>query len=227
MYWNMLMVVDKKSMVIQFAQHELILHGMGCFYWPHLKILVIADLHLEKGSYFANKGNPLPLFDTYDTLKRIECLIECYKPDILISLGDNIHDQYAFKRIRNDDYLLLKSLSLKVKQWIWIIGNHDHEIIPELGNNVFFNEQIQYENIVFSHDLINSSLPQVVGHYHPTIRIRKLKGKCFVVYNNLLIMPSFGSYTGGLDIESDDFKAIRAEPFKIYMSYQEKIWKIR
>lgn len=215
-------------MLINFAGHQLIFDGLGALFWPAENTLVIADLHLEKGSYYASSGNPIPLYDTFDTLKKLERLINVYQPHTMISLGDNIHDINAFVRMSSENHSLLSSLIKSVEQWIWILGNHDQKTLPLQREQIYFYNHYVLTNITFSHELSAEAPFQIVGHYHPKSTVQSMSGKCFLKNESKIIMPSFGSYTGGLNVGSVDFKqATNHESFQAYFIYREKVWWIR
>ncbi len=219
---------EKKLIQITFAKHLLIFSGLGVIYWPEQQLLIVADLHLEKGSYYAKRGNPLPLYDTWDTLKRLEQVVDYFKPKTLLSLGDNVHDPNAFLRIDNSALKLLEQISQQLDKWIWLMGNHDKKAILNFATNIYFCTCWKLENITFTHDLLPDTPYQIVGHYHPKLKIKKITGKCFLINQNKIIMPSFGSYTGGLDIKSANFeKLMQDELFNVYLMYKEKIWHIK
>ena len=46
-------------------------HKSGALYWPAEKALIVSDLHLEKGSAFAVRGQMLPPYDTRETLHKL------------------------------------------------------------------------------------------------------------------------------------------------------------
>ena len=218
---------------VQFAQHEFILDG-GCgLYWPANKMLIIADLHFEKGSYLVSKGHPLPRYDTHDTLARISALLELYQPENVIALGDNLHDSYALERMSATDFAFMQQLCARVNSWCWIIGNHDRiDFSLSAMRHMEFATQKIVDGITFTHDLCKASRYQVIGHYHPKISVKlkvgKVSGKCFVVGEKILLMPSFGSYTGGLDVDHPLLSAVTlAENAKYYLAHQQKIWRVR
>lgn len=220
---------DKKEIAITFGEHNLLLTAYQSIYWPSKKILIIADLHLEKGSYFAKKGNPLPLYDSFDTLKRLQNLCEIYKPETILSLGDNIHDSLALERMNQACYELLRIISAPLKQWFWIMGNHDTAKSPSnLTEQFYFCNDYQIENLHFTHNFLANSNFQIAGHYHPKITVKKMTGKCFVKENKRLILPAFGTFTGGLDIDSQAFKSLHfSKNSHVFMLYREKIWQVR
>ena len=53
------------------AGTEIVVDPSGALYWPEERMLVVADLHLEKGSAFAKRGVLLPPYDTASTLARL------------------------------------------------------------------------------------------------------------------------------------------------------------
>ena len=96
----------------------------GALYWPDESLLLVADLHLEKGSAFAKRGVLLPPYDTATTLARLARLVERYAPRLMVALGDNFHDDHGPLRMSGGDRAALKALQLG-RDWIWIAGNHD------------------------------------------------------------------------------------------------------
>lgn len=219
---------DKSIAEIRFADHQLIFSSLGALYWQEHELLVISDLHLEKGSYHAQRGSPLPLYDSLDTLQRLKRVINTFQPKKVLSLGDNIHDDHAFTRMNKDTKKLLEYLTQEVDEWIWIMGNHDRQVTPELNSSIHFYSHLQLGAITFSHDFREEIPYQIVGHYHPKVRIKNISGKCFLYNNNKIIMPSFGSYTGGFDIDSARFKQItHNEVFQAYLLNKEKMWRVK
>ncbi len=220
--------IEKQTVKITFGNNELIFSGLNALYWPQRQLVVVSDLHLEKGSYYAKQGNPLPLYDTLDTLLRLKQIIELFKPKSVITLGDNIHDYHAVSRMNETTKDLLGCITQDVKEWIWIMGNHDQNAMPDFKGNVQCYPCLDLGNITFSHDFLENSLFQIVGHYHPKLRVKNISGKCFLLNKNKIIMPSFGSYTGGFNIESERFKqATNNEIFQAFLLNKNKIWRVK
>src|SRR5258708_30260625 len=96
----------------------------GALYWPEQGMLVVADLHLEKGSAFAERGVLLPPYDTAATLARLGRVIARYAPRTVIALGDSFHDDGGPARVMDQDRAALTLLQ-RGRDWIWIAGNHD------------------------------------------------------------------------------------------------------
>lgn len=223
-------VLNNRSWITHnFAGHQLHLHGSGVCYWPERKTLIVSDLHLEKGSYLALQGQPIPLGDTRYTLERLQQVIVDLKPETVICLGDNIHDANGFLRMSTQDSSLLQSLCERVDHWQWVIGNHDPVNLQSFFlKKMEFTSEFIIDNVCFTHELQKDKPIQIIGHYHPKMCIRKqgarITGKCFSVSSHLLIMPAFGSYTGGLDISNKVYKDIFTETTRHYLLFKESIF---
>ncbi|MBL8653458.1 MAG: ligase-associated DNA damage response endonuclease PdeM, partial [Alphaproteobacteria bacterium] len=121
----------------------------GALFWPATKTLIVADLHLEKGSSFAAKGVPLPPYDTRATLDALQRLIRRYTPERVVCLGDSFHDKDAGKRIAPADRDHLARM-MKGLDWVWVLGNHDPQIPPDLGGRVV--PEIAEGKLIFRHE---------------------------------------------------------------------------
>jgi DNA ligase-associated metallophosphoesterase len=200
---------------IRFAGHRLLLDASGVLVWPAQDMIIFSDLHLEKGSFLSQFDNPLPRFDSKDTLKRIADMLSIYCCGHVVCLGDSLHDGNALSRMQRTDLETLNIMVQSVERWTWVLGNHDPEI-PDiiLGERA---PHVECESLLLVHepeDLndFNKIKAQIIGHYHPKasrkISNRKVTGKCFVAADSLLLMPAFGKYTGGLDLKDEAFDAL-------------------
>jgi DNA ligase-associated metallophosphoesterase len=217
---------------VKFSGQRLLLDGSGVLVWPQYDLLIFSDLHLEKGSFLSQFANPLPRFDSTETLKRMQLMMTRYNCSHVICLGDSLHDGNALSRMQNSDLAQLNQLIQSVEKWTWILGNHDPEI-PEsiLGQRA---AHLQFANILLVHepeslDTFANVDAQIIGHFHPksTYKLanRKVSGKSFVCDDDILFMPAFGKYTGGLDIKDKAFLPIftRKNAY-VYLTYHQKIY---
>ena len=124
-----------KSGSVVLADVTLLADCAGALYWPDEQLLLVADLHLEKGSAFAARGVLLPPYDTAATLARLARLIERYAPRLVVALGDNFHDDHGPLRMSSADRAALKLLQ-RGRDWIWIAGNHDPNLPDGIGGKL-------------------------------------------------------------------------------------------
>jgi DNA ligase-associated metallophosphoesterase len=190
---------------IAIGEAALVADPAGALYWPHEGALVVADLHLEKGSSFARRGVLLPPYDTAATLARIALLIARYQPRCVIALGDSFHDGGGPDRLADADRTQLRALQAH-RDWIWITGNHD----PEPANNIggSFGGALAIGALTFRH-LPSGGQGEICGHLHPVARVshrgRAVSRRCFATDGISMVMPAFGAYAGGLNIRDAAF----------------------
>jgi uncharacterized protein len=180
----------------------------GALFWKEQSLLVVSDLHLEKGSSFAARGVLLPPYDTIATLGRLAAAIARHDPRTVIALGDSFHDRSAHERLSAPDREALAALQAR-RDWIWISGNHDPALPSDLGGIVA--SEVAIGPIVFRHEP-TGAMGEVAGHLHPKARVatraRWLERRCFASDGERLVMPAFGAYAGGLSIRDDAFSKI-------------------
>ena len=190
----------------------------GALYWPEQGLLVVADLHLEKGSSFAARGVLLPPYDTAATLARLARLVTHYEPRCVVALGDSFHDGGGPARLADTDRDAL-SIMQRGRQWIWIAGNHDPE--PATGIGGTFTATMTSGALTFRH-LPTGAPGEISGHLHPVARVahrgRAMSRRCFAADATRMIMPAFGAFTGGLNIRDAMFAdAFGTLAFKAYL----------
>lgn len=213
---------------IEVNGETLLLDRTGAAWWPAEKTLVVADLHLEKGSAFARGGQLLPPYDTRTTLRRLEAAVARFLPQRVIALGDSFHDGWAGERLDEEERARLKTLAAD-RAWLWVEGNHDPEPPQWLGGKITGEAAIG--GLLFRH------LPgtgvcrgEVAGHLHPAARIRRngmsVRRRCFVSDGVRLVLPAFGAYTGGLDVREAAFAALFASGFAVYALGRERVYAV-
>ncbi|MGJ8572324.1 MAG: ligase-associated DNA damage response endonuclease PdeM [Hoeflea sp.] len=174
----------------------------GVLWLPDSGALVVSDLHLEKGAAFARRGMMLPPYDTAATLARLGAAIMRYNPRLVISLGDSFHDRTGSAHLPDCYREQLQSLQ-HGRDWTWIEGNHDPE--RPVGLEGSFCSELHVEALVFRHEPASRAAEgEIAGHLHPAARVvRRGKGvrrPCFASDGKRLLMPAFGSTTGGLEL---------------------------
>jgi len=173
----------------------------GALYWRAQNALLVADLHLEKASWFARLGQFLPPYDSHATLTALAGEIERTGANRLYCLGDSFHDRFGCERLPGSARELLTSLTSRL-EWTWIVGNHDPGFADHCGGKI--EDEVELGGIILRHEAVRGeSQPEISGHFHPKLRVnlrgRRVSRRCFVKSTSKIIMPAFGSLTGGLD----------------------------
>jgi hypothetical protein len=182
--------------VLPIAGVTLLADLSGVLVWEEQRLLVVADLHLEKGSSFAARGILLPPYDTVATLGRLAAVIARHDPRMVIALGDSFHDRDAHERLSDGDRDALTALQAR-RDWIWISGNHDPALPSDLGGVVA--SEVAIGQVTFRHEP-TGAFGEVAGHLHPKARVatrgRAVERRCFVSDGERAVMPAFGAYSG-------------------------------
>ena len=173
----------------------------GALFWPARNALLVADLHLEKASWFARLGQFLPPYDSQATLSALASEVERTGATRLYCLGDSFHDAFGCDRLPATARDLLTDLTSRL-DWTWIVGNHDPGFADHCGGKLA--DEVEVAGIILRHEAMRSEpRPEMSGHFHPKLRIslsgRRVSRRCFVASPTKLILPAFGSLTGGLD----------------------------
>ena len=204
---------------ILFDGMDLVADVSGGLFLPGAATLVVADLHLEKGSAFATRGVPLPPYDSAATLARLEEAARRLSPRRIVALGDAFHDVDAALRLGPEAAARLRRL-MEGAAWLWVLGNHDPR--PPEGFAAEVAEEWTSGPLVFRHEPTAGAAPgEVAGHLHPkahvTVRGRRVAARCFVSDGRRLVLPAFGAYAGGLDVFDPAIAGLFPEGFHAYM----------
>ena len=214
--------------------HDIVIAGLslvpdpaGALYWPEEAALVVADLHLEKGSSFAARGVLLPPYDTAATLARLAQVIARYAPRLVIALGDSFHDRGGPSRLAAPDRETLKALQ-RGRDWMWIAGNHDPELADGVGGSCV--AMLALGTLVFRHEPSPQAEGEIAGHLHPIARIsargRHISRRCFAGDGRRLVMPAFGAYAGGLNVRHAAFAALFGQNFVAHLLGERRTYAV-
>ncbi len=199
----------------------------GALFWPARKTLVVADLHLEKGSSYAAGGQLLPPYDTAATLAGLETAVARHRPERVICLGDSFHDAGAAERLSGRDGETIRRLTATC-EWIWICGNHDPAPPENWGGRVA--PELTLGPLLFRHEPEpqRAVAGEVCGHFHPKaavrVRSKRLSGRCFVTDGRRLILPAFGAYTGGLNVLDPAIAGLLQRRFQVRLLGRQRIF---
>lgn len=186
-----------------FAGGEWRLSPCRALHWVEENALVVADLHLEKASWFATKGQFLPPYDSRETLERLSAAQVATGATRIYALGDSFHDDGGPDRLESGAADLLADLARRA-QIVWITGNHDEGLADSALPGVVVDE-LCVGGIALRHIAVPGTVePELSGHFHPKLRLsvrgRFISRPCAVRGGNRMILPAHGTLTGGLDV---------------------------
>jgi len=186
-----------------FGGHALAALPEGALFWPARRALLVADLHFEKASWFAARGQMLPPYDSLATLADLARLVQATGARELWCLGDSFHDSEGCDRLPAEAQVRLRALTAALR-WTWITGNHDHALRDRCGGEVV--DEAVVDGLILRHEAQASELrPELSGHFHPKLRVqvrgKQVARRCFVATARKIVLPAFGALTGGLDVD--------------------------
>jgi DNA ligase-associated metallophosphoesterase len=225
----------------------------GALWWADERLLVVADLHFEKGSSFARRGRMLPPYDTAETLARLSALVDRLRPRAVVALGDSFHDGEAAARLSPEHRAAIAAL-MAGREWVWIAGNHDPDRPAGLGGMVA--DALAVGPLTFRHaptapdsaatapgnfpassaggspaSSAGRAHGEIAGHLHPSARVygrgKSVCRRCFAGDGLRLILPAFGAYAGGLDVTDPAFAGLFApETFRAFVLGDERVYAV-
>ena len=171
----------------------------GALWWTEQNSLTVSDLHLGKSDRLARRGGPmLPPYETRDTLTRLESDIHSTGATTVICLGDSFDDLAAAESLTEDESLWITRLQAG-RRWVWIEGNHDPGPVSFGGT---YLSELPVSPLTFRHVARTGASGEISGHFHPKasvhVRGRSITRRCFLYDTDRVILPAFGTYTGGL-----------------------------
>ncbi|WP_428152929.1 ligase-associated DNA damage response endonuclease PdeM [Brevundimonas sp.] len=213
------------SLSVRIAGEACVLRCSGALWVPAHRALVVADLHLEKGSAFAVRGQLLPPYDSRATLDKLEAEIDDLDSAMVVLLGDSFHDTKAIPRMAAEDRARLDRLAAG-RDWLWLEGNHDREALARdadaatrlpgriVGDMALGALRLTHEPEPLTAD--DDRRGEVAGHLHPAAKVaaygRGVRRPCFVTDGSRIVLPAFGAFTGGLNVRDPAIADLFAAP---------------
>ncbi|MHB2166852.1 ligase-associated DNA damage response endonuclease PdeM [Alsobacter sp. R-9] len=191
-------------------------------------LLLVADLHLEKGSAFARRGVFLPPYDSRATLAALADALTRWQPRRVAVLGDTLHDAAAMARIDRGDLATLASLQAG-RDWLWLTGNHDPQLPRDLGGTVL--AQLAIAGVTLRHEpSARETGAEIAGHLHPAGKVRgggrSLRRRCFAADGRRCVLPAFGAYAGGLNVLDPAFRPLFPGPFTAHVLGSGRVYAV-
>lgn len=200
----------------------------GALWLPHERTLVVADLHLEKGSAYAARGIFLPPYDSQTTLAVLAAAIARLAPRRVIALGDSFHDRDAEIRISAANRATLTALQAG-RDWLWVTGNHDPQISRAMGGDTAASIDLQGVTLRHEPDARETGF-EIAGHLHPAAKVRMrgraLRRRCFALSSRRCVMPAMGAYAGGLNLRDAAFRPLLDTGFSAHLIGDARLFRI-
>ena len=211
---------------IHFAGERLMLDPVGGLYWPQGELLAVSDLHLEKGSSFARHGMLLPPWDTKATLDRLVLLLRRWRPRVVVALGDSFHDPAGSARLPPGEAARLRAITGSVR-FVWVEGNHDP--VPPTGVGGECVGVHHAGPFAFRHQAVRAAAPgEICGHHHPKAAVPARGGQvcrpCFVTDARRIMLPAFGTYTGGLDVADPAITSLFPRGGRVFLLGRDRLF---
>ena len=212
-----------------FAGHDLHALRSGALFWPRRSALLVADLHFEKASWFAQRGQMLPPYDSLVTLEALEEVVAVTGASEIWCLGDSFHDDEGCDRLPAEAQARLRALTAATR-WTWITGNHDSGMADRCGGALV--DEAVVDGLVLRHEADPADpRPELSGHFHPKLRLRvrgqNVSRRCFIATPSKLILPAFGALTGGLDAQHPEIVRAVGKGAEALIPVQDRMLRFR
>ncbi|MBV8972687.1 MAG: ligase-associated DNA damage response endonuclease PdeM [Sphingomonadaceae bacterium] len=213
------------SVALSFAGETFVPQPCGALFWPARGTLLLADLHLEKASFYGVHGQFLPPYDSIDTLTCLIDAVEATGATRVVCLGDSFHDTGGAARLPDGALAALRRLTHDL-DWLWLTGNHDDGSAGVLGGRVAVEASVA--GIALRHEAVaGDPTPEISGHFHPKLRLtlrgRRVVRRCFACTPTKLVLPAYGALTGGLDVADPVFARTLGRPLAAFVATPERL----
>ncbi len=198
------------GLAVVLAGEPVVLRPSGALWIEEGRTLVVADLHLEKGSFYASRGQMLPPYDSADTLRRLAAETQALGPRRVVLLGDSFHDRDGEARLAGADGDSLRA-AVEGRSLVWVTGNHDPVAPRGLPGEAA--ARLSIGGLTLVHEPADGAATgEVAGHLHPCARVRargaSVRRRCFITDGERLILPAFGALAGGLNVRDAAFRPL-------------------
>ena len=215
-----------RALAVEVAGENLLLLPEKAVYWPAQEMLIIADIHFGKAASFRALGVPVPRGTTTENLNALDALVTAHGARQVAFLGDFLHARAAHASSTQQAMLAWRATRPELRLLL-VRGNHDrHAGDPAAALGIeLVDEPHAIGPFAFCHhpDLDTPGYA-LAGHVHPAwvlaTRFDALRLPCFVVGRRRMILPSFGSFTGGHVVTREAGDAI-------YVSSGEAVHAVR
>lgn len=212
---------------IHLAEEALWLLADKAVYWPARKCLLIADAHFGKASAYRSLGQPVPQGTTTANLQCLDRLLAAFPGAQVIFLGDFLHGPGSHASGTLNALRAWRERHAGVALTL-IRGNHDKRAGDPPGdlNIEVVTEPLLMGPFALQHEPApHASHHVLAGHVHPVYRLRgkgrqSLRLPCFLIGNQVSLLPAFGAFTGGYSVTQE-------EGSRIFVIGDQEVWPVR
>jgi uncharacterized protein len=218
--------MDSGSSRVLLCGKSFIADSTGALYWPAERTLIVADLHLEKGSYLTEDGVMLPPYDTRSAFEKLEEALDRYEPARVIAVGDSFCGGASLSA---PDVDWLKDL-IEDREWFWVVGE-SQQPIPDLTGAVTC-PLYTLGGVKFRYEPVRAPVGhEIAGRMHPIARVSEYglinRARCFVSNGMRMILPSVGAYSAGKNVLDDDFAPLLGrEGLFVWVAMNGKVYPV-
>ncbi len=207
---------------------ELVFDLSGALWLPQERVLVVADLHLEKGASFARRGQMLPPYDSAATLAALSLAVARHNPRCIIALGDSFHRRDSSRDLDEGCRASIAAMQAG-REWLWITGNHD-PLVPE-GLGGTSADALVIRGVTLRHEPDAGEAGfEIAGHLHPAAKVRlrgrSIRRRCFAMSAGRCILPAMGAYAGGLNLMDSAFSPFLGCSLTAHMLGESRVFSV-
>ena len=203
------------GLMIEFGGAQIMLLAERAVWWEARRTLLVADVHVGKEATFRAMGVPVPSGSSEKDLGRIGELVEATGAKRVVILGDLLHARIA-RHPEIVESVAAWRESHRDVEMVLVRGNHDRAsgAIPEAWRMEMHEGEWEDGGFVFVHEPPRErGKATFAGHVHPKARLTDFDGSvvlvpCFVCDKHCLVLPSFGTFTGGYTVDEDEGRRI-------------------
>ena len=195
-------------------------------YWPGEQLLLVADVHFGKAAAYRALGQPVPGGTTATNVERLDALLTANPASHLVFLGDFLHARKSLTPAIHAALLDWRARHPAIRCTV-VRGNHDKRAgdpPAQLGIDVV-EEPFAIGPFALCHAPRDDPSRYVIaGHIHPVYTLRgaarqMLRLPCFVTTDRSVVLPSFGAFTGGYDVEVESGS-------RVFVTDSNSIWAV-
>lgn len=218
-----------EALTIDVNGRALLLSAERAAFDPLEKALFIADAHFGKDAVFRARGIPVPAGATGENLARLDALIATHRPESVVFLGDLLHarESHADETLAALDAWRDRHAALRL---VLVEGNHDRhagELPARFGVELVKEPYRLGPWALCHHPQTVDDAYALAGHEHPVYRlatrIESVRLPCFRFGARAGVLPAFGAFTGGFEVNDDVRRAREA----VYVVAGERVFGVR